>query len=52
MNFKPNTVLPLNSRFLGLGIFREFEIRELKNHDFPPNSNYRINRKNRELGEV
>ena len=33
-----NTVLPLNSRFLGLGIFREFEIHELKTHDFPPNS--------------
>ena len=32
------TVLPPNSRFLGLGIFREFEIRELKIHDFPPNS--------------
>ena len=24
--------------FFGLGIFREFEIRELKIHDFPPNS--------------
>ena len=34
------TVLPPNSRFLGLGIFREFEIRELKIHDFPPNSLY------------
>ena len=33
-----NTVLPPNSRFLGLGIFREFEIRELKIHEFPPNS--------------
>ena len=31
-------VLPPNSRFLGLGIFREFEIRELKIQDFPPNS--------------
>ena len=36
--FSKYSVLPLNSRFLGLGIFREFEIRELKNHDFPPNS--------------
>ena len=32
------TVLPPNSRFLGPGIFREFEIREFKIHDFPPNS--------------
>ena len=32
------TVLPHNSRFLGPGIFREFEIREFKIHDFPPNS--------------
>ena len=24
--------------FLGLGLFGEFEIRELKIHDFPPNS--------------
>ena len=32
------TVLPPNSRFLGLRFFREFEIRELKIHDFPPNS--------------
>ena len=32
------TVLPPNSRFLGPGIFREFEIRELIIYDFPPNS--------------
>ena len=31
-------MLPPNSRFLGPGIFREFEIREFKIHDFPPNS--------------
>ena len=33
-------MLPPNSRFLGPGIFREFEIREFKIHDFPPNSLY------------
>ena len=33
-----DTVLPPNSRFLGPEIFREFEIREFKIHDFPPNS--------------
>ena len=32
------TVYPPNSRFLGLEFFREFEIRELKIHNFPPNS--------------
>ena len=32
------TVLPPNSRFLGPGFFREFEIRELKILNFPPNS--------------
>ena len=32
------TVLPPNSRFLGPGFFREFEIREFKIHNFPPNS--------------
>ena len=45
------TVLPPNSRFLGPEFFREFEIRELKIYNFPPN-HYRIVRKNRELGEV
>ena len=39
-------MLPPNSRFLGPGIFREFEIREFKIHDFPPNSRLLI----RELG--
>ena len=39
------TVLPPNSRFLGLGIFRKFEIRELPIH-------YRMISKNRELGEA
>ena len=34
------TVLPPNSRFLGPGIFREFEIRELIIHYFPSNSLY------------
>ena len=33
-----STVLPPNSRFLGPGIFREFEIHELIIHHFPPNS--------------
>ena len=33
-----STVLPPNSRFLGPGIFREFEIRELIIHYFPSNS--------------
>ena len=33
-----STVLPPNSRFLGPGIFGEFEIGELKIYDFPPNS--------------
>ena len=32
------TVRPPNSRFLGPGIFRELEIRELIIHEFPPNS--------------
>ena len=32
------TVLPPNSRFLGPGFFCEFEIREFKIHNFPPNS--------------
>ena len=36
-----DTVLPLNSRFLGLGIFREFEIHELKFTIFLP-IHYRI----------
>ena len=40
------TVLPPNSRFLGPEIFREFEIRELIIHDYPPNS---MIRKNQEL---
>ena len=33
-----DTVLPPNSRFMGPGFFREFEIRELKIHNFPHNS--------------
>ena len=33
-----STVLPPNSRFLGPGIFCEFEIHELIIHHFPPNS--------------
>ena len=33
-----HTALPPNSQFLGLGILGEFEIRELKIHDFPANS--------------
>ena len=32
------TVLSSNSRFLGPGIFPEFEIRELKIYNFPSNS--------------
>ena len=39
--YKIYTVLPPNSRFLGLGIFREFEIRELKFTIFLP-IHYRI----------
>ena len=42
------TVLPPNSRFLGLGIFREFEIHELKFTIFLP-IHYTIIRKNHEL---
>ena len=36
--FIVTTVLPPNSRFLGPGFFREFEIHELKIHNFPPNA--------------
>ena len=39
-NVSSTTVQPPNSRFLGPEIFREFEIREFKIHDFPPNSLY------------
>ena len=36
------TVLPPNSRFLGPGIFREFEIHEFKIHYFPPKYNHEL----------
>ena len=42
------TVLPPNSRFLGPGIFRELEIRELIIHEIPP-IHCSMSRKNSEL---
>ena len=45
------TVLPPNSHFFGPGIFREFEFREFKIHDFFP-IHCSIIRKNLEFRKV